>query len=212
MAGWETSKRAVRSFTAASPRVSDSKIALRVRSPRAWKILSSAATALMPPSISDYLYVVKHTSGGMAALWRDHGCRWVRSASADDERRLQVTVAGIRHGDEAVRAGGHPGPVLAADHQRPFLREPGPGAQLPVRHDPGAAILRRWERDPLAAPVDRGERETTGAAAEHDQFGAGVLVGERGDGFARRGDRLRLNREGHAQPTVGQHGRRRAET
>jgi hypothetical protein len=35
------SKRAVRSFTAASPRVSDSKIARRLGSASAWKILFS---------------------------------------------------------------------------------------------------------------------------------------------------------------------------
>ena len=40
------SKRAVRSFTAASPRVSDSKIARRLGSASAWKILFSAAAAL----------------------------------------------------------------------------------------------------------------------------------------------------------------------
>src|SRR5918992_311226 len=37
-AGCEMSKRAVRSFTAASPRVSDSKIARRLGSASAWKI------------------------------------------------------------------------------------------------------------------------------------------------------------------------------
>jgi hypothetical protein len=37
------SKRAVRSFTAASPRVSDSKIARRLGSASAWKILSTTA-------------------------------------------------------------------------------------------------------------------------------------------------------------------------
>jgi hypothetical protein len=40
------SKRAVRSFTAASPRVSDSKIARRLGSASAWKILSLATATL----------------------------------------------------------------------------------------------------------------------------------------------------------------------
>src|SRR5687768_7705320 len=49
MPGWEMSKRAVRSFTAASPRVSDSKIARRLGSTSAWKILLSAPTARCIP-------------------------------------------------------------------------------------------------------------------------------------------------------------------
>src|SRR5262245_7251325 len=40
------SKRAVRSFTAASPRVSSSRIARRLGSASAWKILFSATAAL----------------------------------------------------------------------------------------------------------------------------------------------------------------------
>src|SRR5687767_6385160 len=53
-------KRAVRSFTAASPRVSDSKIARRLGSASAWKILSGARVALcIQQSISRCLFVVK---------------------------------------------------------------------------------------------------------------------------------------------------------
>ena len=53
------SKRAVRSLTAASPRVSDWKIARRLGSASAWKILSSATAALHALHISRGLLVVK---------------------------------------------------------------------------------------------------------------------------------------------------------
>lgn len=55
MAGWEMLKRAVRSFTAASPRVSDSKIARRLGSASAWKISSSAALGMGNTSLSSAL-------------------------------------------------------------------------------------------------------------------------------------------------------------
>src|SRR5690606_4812606 len=53
------SNRAVSSFTAASPCVSDSKIARRLGSARARKIRSRAASASrIPPCISDGLWIV----------------------------------------------------------------------------------------------------------------------------------------------------------
>src|SRR5690606_27477922 len=58
-AGCEMSNRAVSSFTAASPCVSDSKIARRLGSARARKIRSRAASASrIPQCISDGLWIV----------------------------------------------------------------------------------------------------------------------------------------------------------
>src|SRR5262245_16886021 len=74
-AGCEMSKREVRSFTAASPRVSDSRIARRLGSASAWKILFSAAVC-MSKHISDGLLIVNAEIGRQGSPPR--GRRWRR--------------------------------------------------------------------------------------------------------------------------------------